>query len=352
MRPQYMHHTTQADIARRLNVTRITVSKALRNYPDISAEMKKKVLAMAEKLGYSPNLVAQNLASGKTSTLGVVIPDLENIFFAYATDSIIDAATEKNYNVFVTISRENQKLEKLNIGKLIGMRVDGLLVCVSQHTDDAEIFRQIKRLKIPLVFFDRKFEGLKFPNITFDDRYGALLTLGEIIQEGYTKIAHIAGYANVSIGRQRCAGYKEALRKNGIPINPEWIIEGGFELKDGYDAFMRLYRSKKLPEIIFAVNDRAALGVYQAAKEVGMNIPADIGIVAYGFNDIAQTFTPALSVINQNPRTIGLSAANMLIEEIENKSNTPRDGVILKEEFLWNASIIRKDRRNDGAILR
>jgi LacI family transcriptional regulator len=304
--------------------------------------MKKKVLDMAAKLGYTPNLVAQNLTSGKTLTLGVVIPDLENSFFSYATDSIIDAATEKNYNVFITISRENQRLENLNIRKLIGMRVDGLLVCVSQQTDDAELFRQIKRSKIPLVFFDRKFEGLRFPNITFDDKHGAIHTIEEIIQEGYTKIAHIAGYSNVSIGKERLAGYREALKRNGIAINPDWIIEGGFEIKDGYEAFMRLYRSGQLPEIIFAVNDRAALGVYQAAKEVGVNIPADIGVVAYGFNDIARTFTPPLSVINQNPRTIGLAAARMLIEEIEHKAATATNAVVLKEEFLWSASIVRK----------
>jgi LacI family transcriptional regulator len=346
-----MPHATQSDIAKRLNVTRITVSKALRNYPDISAGMKKKVLDTAAKLGYTPNLVAQNLTSGKTLTLGVVIPDLENNFFAYASDSIIDAAAEKNYNVFVTISRENQKIEKLNIRKLIGMRVDGLLVCVSQQTNDAGIFKQVRKSRTPLVFFDRKFEGLRYPNITFDDRQGALLALEEIIQDGYTKIAHIAGYSNVSIGKKRCDGYKEALRKNGIKINSEWIIEGGFEFKDGYDAFMQLYHSKNLPEIIFAVNDRAALGVYQAAKEVGVNIPTDIGIVAYGFKDIAQTFTPTLSVINQNPRTLGLAAARMLIEEIDHNTKAAANGVVLEEEFLWNASIIRKKNKlGDRAI--
>jgi len=337
-----MAHATQLDIARKLNVTRITVSKALRNHPDISTEMKKKVLDTADELGYSPNLIAQNLTSRKTFTLGVVIPDLENNFFAFATDSIIDAAAEKNYNVFVTVSRENQNNEKINIQKLIGMRVDGLLVCVSQQTTDPQIFNHIKKLNIPLVFFDRQFEGLQFPNITFDDRHGAVVALEKIIKEGYTRIVHIAGYSNVSIGNERSAGYKEALERNGIKINPEWIIEGGFEVKDGYNAFMQLYHSKNLPEVIFAVNDRAALGVYHAAKEVGVNIPEDIGIAAFGFNDIAQSFTPALSIINQNPRKIGLAAAEMLIEEIENENSPQMRQIIIEEEFLWNASIPRK----------
>jgi LacI family transcriptional regulator len=334
-----MAHATQSDIAKRLSVTRITVSKALRNHPDISSDMKKKVLDTAEKLGYIPNLIAQNLISGRTFTLGVVIPDLENSFFAYATDSIIDTAAENKYHVVVTVSRENQDNEKLNIQKLIGMRVDGLLICVSQQTTDPKIFNYTKKVNIPLVFFDRQFEGLHYPNITFDDRGGAVITLDKIIEEGYTRIAHIAGYSNVSIGKERCNGYREALAKNGIQINPEWIIEGGFEVEDGYRAFMRLYNSRNLPEIIFAVNDRAALGVYHAAREVGLRIPDDIGVVAFGFDEVAQTFTPALSIINQNPRKIGLTAAKLLIVEIENKHSSTIQQRIIEVEFLWNASI-------------
>ncbi len=206
-----MAHLTQSDIAKKLNVTRITVSKALRNHPDISTEMRKKIKSTAEELGYIPNLVAQNLTTRKTFTMGVVIPDLENSFFAYAVDSIIDSASEKNYNVFLTVSRESQKNEILNIQKLIGMRVDGLLVCVSQHTTDPQIFNHIKKLKIPLVFFDRQFEGLEFPYIKFNDMEGAVSALDKIIEEGYTKIAHFAGYSNVSVGKERALGYKEAL---------------------------------------------------------------------------------------------------------------------------------------------
>lgn len=337
-----MKHATQIDIARKLNVSRITVSKALRNHPDISAGMKRKVHEVAEELGYIPNLIAQNLTSRRTFTLGVVVPDLENSFFAYATDSIIDAASNNNYNVFVTVSRENQNNEIVNIQKLIGMRVDGLLVCVTQQTSDPQIFNHIKKLNIPLVFFDRQFEGLTFPSIIFDDSNGAVAALRKIIEEGYTQIAHIAGYSNVSIGKERCQGFRQALSENGLEINPDWIIEGGFEVDDGYNAFMKLYESNHLPEIIFAVNDRIALGVYHAANKVGIKIPEDIGIAAFGFNEIAQTFSPKLSIINQNPRKMGLAATEMLIEEIENKNSDKKKQIAIEEEFLWNDSILVK----------
>lgn len=336
-----MTHITQLDIAKKLNVTRITVSKALRNHPDISAKMKKKVLDTAEELGYIPNLIAQNLTTRRSFTLGVVIPDLENSFFAYATDSIIDTASGIDYNVFVTVSRENQQSEKLNIQKLIGMRVDGLLVCVSQETQDPQIFNHVKKLNIPLVFFDRQFEGLEFPSITFNDRKGAVTALDKILDNGYTKIAHFAGYSNVSIGRERCFGYTDALKSKGIKIKPQWIIEGGFEIKDGYDSFMKLYNTKNLPEIIFTANDRIAFGVYKAIQEKGLNVPDDIGILAYGFSETAQNFSPSLSIINQDPRKIGNTAAELLIKMIKNPGIEKPYNIIIEEEFIWNNSIVK-----------
>lgn len=337
-----MNHTTQIDIARKLNVTRITVSKALRNHPDISAEMKKKVRETAEDLGYIPNLIAQNLSSKKTFTLGVIVPDLENSFFAYAIDSIIDMAKGKNYIAFVTVSRENEDHEKANIQKLIGMRVDGFLVCVTQQTNDPQVFNNIKKLNIPLVFFDRQFTGLGFSSLTFDDRNGAIVALEQIIEKGYSRFAHIAGYSTVSIGKERGEGFRQALQNKGLAINPDWIIEGGLEIADGYNAFMKLYHSNDLPEIIFAVNDRTALGVYHAAKKVGVKIPEDIGIAAFGFNEVAQTFTPTLSIINQNPRIIGSAAAEMLIEEIETANFAEKKQIKIKEDFQWNESILKK----------
>jgi LacI family transcriptional regulator len=340
-----MAHPTQSDIAKKLRVTRITVSKALRGHPDISTEMKRRVKAVAADLGYTPNLIAQNLTAQRTYTLGVVIQDLENSFFAYATDSVIDAAAERNYNVFVTVSRENQQSETLNIQKLIGMRVDGLLVCVSQQTNDPSIFDRVRNLGIPLVFFDRQFDGLDFPAITFDDRNGAENALDKVIRNGYRKIAHFGGYSTVSISRERCLGYKRALAKNGIEINPEWIIEGGFEIKDGYEAFMNLYRAADLPEIIFTVNDRVALGVYRAIREVGLKVPDDIGVLGFGFSDTAQTFSPSLSIINQDPRRVGSAAAKVLIELITKPEAVNHRDTVIEETFLWNDSIIKKPNR-------
>lgn len=338
-----MFNIRQADIAKELNVSRVTVSKALRNHPDISREMKRKIEATAARMGYVPNLIARQLNTKKTHTLGINVPDLENSFFSYIVDSMIDYATEHDFYVILTVSREKEDIEKQNIKNLIGMRVEGLLVCLSQETIDREIFRTVEKMKIPLVFFDRTFDNLKFSTVTFDDKTGALNGLNNIIKEGYTRIAHFAGYSTTNIGKTRIEGYTQALKENKIPIREEWIIEGGFELKDGYESFKKLKSAGPLPEIIFTVNDRVALGVYNAAKETGLRIPEDIGIVGYGFNETTDFFDPPLTVINQDPRKIAVEAITLLINEIENpdKKIRKRSKLSIDEEFIWRNSVKR-----------
>ena len=337
-----MAFRTQTDIANKLKVSRVTVSKALRDHPDISLEMKRRVKETAEEFGYTPNLIAKNLTSKKTLTIGIVVPDLENSFFSYAIDSIVDIASEHHYHTILTVSRENEKNEKNNIQSLIGMRVDGLLVCVSQRTSDSYIFEEVKKKNIPFVFFDRQLEGMGFSSVTFNDKTGAIDALNQIIKNGYSSIAHFAGYLNVSISQNRCEGYRIALEKNGLKIDPAWILEAGFEIQDGYNSFMRLYQTRKMPEIIFAVNDRVAFGAYKAIQEVGMAIPKDIGIMGFGFNETAQMFSPTLSIIHQDPRKLGIAALEVLIEEIQNTKQSKPRNVIIEEEFIWNNSIIKK----------
>jgi len=337
-----MVNIRQSDIARELNISRVTVSKALRDHPDISQAMKIKIGEVARKMGYIPNLIARQLNSRRTFTIGIVVPDLENSFFSYIVDSMIDYATEHNYYVILTVSREKENIEKQNIENLIGMRVDGLLVCLSQETTGKHVFDVVKKMKIPLVFFDRAFENSEFSKVVFNDKTGAKSSLKKIIQEGYTKIANFAGYSRISIGSQRTGGYLEALSENKIPVKREWILEGGFELDDGYTSFKRLNSSGNLPEVIFAVNDRVALGAYKAAKEAGLRIPEDIGIFGFGFHEITDFFTPQLTVINQDPRKLGLEAIRLLIDEIENKIVKGQSNMLIEEEFLWRKSVKRR----------
>lgn len=341
-----MINIRQSDIAKKLNVSRITVSKALRDHPDISQEMKAKVIRAAKKMGYVPNLIATQLNTRKTFTIGIVVPDLENSFFALVVDSMIDYATEKKYHVILTVSREKEAIEQQNIENLIGMRVDGLLVCLSQETKDSEIFSRVKKMKIPMVFFDRAFEKLGFPVVVFDDKAGALNALDQVIGLGYTRIAHFAGYSSVNIGKRRAEGYKSALRKHRLPLRKNWILEGGFEFKDGYDSFIKMFQMKELPELVFTVNDRVALGAYKAANECGIKIPSEIGIFGYGFNETTDMFQPPFTVINQDPRKMGHQAVALLFDMIDKKTNSNPADIKIGEDFLWKNSILTKEKIN------
>jgi len=337
-----MVNIRQSDIAKELNISRVTVSKALRDHPDISKAMKKKIIEKAGKMGYVPNLIARQLNSRRTFTIGIVVPDLENSFFSYVVDSMIDYATDHSYHVILTVSREKERIEKQNIENLIGMRVDGLLVCLSQETKDTQMFDIVGKMNIPLVFFDRAFKSLKFSRVVFNDKSGAASSLKSIIGEGYTRLANFSGFQTTSIGNERAEVFTETLLENNIPIKKEWIIESGFELKDGYESFKKLSSSGNLPEVIYTVNDRVALGAYKAAKEAGLRIPEDIGIFGFGFIEITDFFSPQLTVINQDPRKMGMEAAKLLISEIGDVSRRGMTSVLIDVEFLWRKSVKRK----------
>lgn len=328
---------TQEDIARRLRVSRITVSKALRGHDDISETMKEKVLSTARKMGYTPNLVASNLSRKKTNMVGIVIPDLENSFYAYLSDTIIDELSEAGYTAIITVSREKEESERENILTLLGLRVDGLLVCTSQSTRDKDLFDLSARMGTPLVFFDRIIRDAGSGSVAFDDREGTLNALDSLINAGFTKIAHFAGYSSVSVGRIRSAAFRFALRKRGIEIKSDWIIEGGFEVEDGYNAFMKIADRNELPQLVFAVNDRVALGAYKAASVKGLKIPQDISVAGFGFRETTEMFSPPLAVINQEPRRMGAEAVRILTSEIRGLKHEKH--VLIPVNFIKNKSV-------------
>jgi LacI family transcriptional regulator len=337
-----MRHITQEDIARKLNVTRITVSKALRDHPDISVSMKQRVLEAADQMGYSPNQIARQLTTRTTHTIGVIVPDLENSFFSHVVNAIIDTATGQDYQIILAVSRENEDLEKKNIRNLIGKRVDGLLVCLSQQTPVTTEFEYLRNMGIPVVFFDRAPAGTGCSRILFDDNRGVRLAIDRLVIAGFTRIAHLAGYSTTGIGKERLDGYLAALEKNGLISWKEWIIEGGYEVRDGYQSFLQLHRHGNLPEVVLAVNDRVALGVYKACRELGLRIPEDIGVAGFGFPETTELFNPPLAVITQDPRLMGRMACERLLAEIRSESGDSGMEIRIAEDFQWNSSVKHK----------
>ncbi|MDP4172570.1 MAG: LacI family DNA-binding transcriptional regulator [Bacteroidota bacterium] len=337
MRPKQI---TLSDIAQKLNVSTVTVSKALRDHPDISPETKKAVKKISEELGYSPNFMARNLSSRKSNMIGVVLPKIAQHFFSSIIEHIYDFAFANNYEIILTVSQENAERQVKHVQTLLSMRVDGMIISISQDTKDLEIFEIVKSRQIPLVFMDRipDIDGVN--KVRVDDYGGAYKAIEHAIKIGYKNIAHFSGNLDINIGRERLNGYKAALKDNGIKINPDWIVKGDFGEKSGYDSFMKLYHENKLPDLIFTVTYPVALGVYAAAQEVGMRIPDDIDVICFG-DAMTQSFlSPPLSCINQPTKEIADNSMQVLLDNIHNKEDFQAKEIVIDTNLILRGTCI------------
>jgi len=346
-------HITQKDIAKKLGVSRVTVSKALSEDADISTEMKRKVRAAAAEAGYIIHHGARSLQMRRTNTIGVVIPDISNSFFSRAIRGIIDKATARGYHVILTVSDENAETERENIHTLLSYRVDGLLVALSKDPDDWTIFDQARKMDVPLVFFDRVPDSSEFSTVAVDNRKAAQKLVEFVISSGYDKIGHLAGSQTLAIGRNRMAGYLAALKKHGIPRRNDWIISGGFDRSSGYEGFLRLLQARDRPDVIFAANDRIAQGAYKAIKEVKLAIPDDIGVVAFGHSEFAELLQPRLTIIDCPPVALGQQAVEILFSEIANPATKRRHRSLLKTTLeVGESLLVRKGQFAEAEVMR
>lgn len=310
---------TLEDIARKLRVSKVTVSKALRGHQDISVEMKKKIKKLAQEIGYYPNFVARNLSSRKSNTIGVIVPKIAHYFFASVIEGIYDAAYKHNYEIILTVSQESAERELRHINSLLSMRVDGLIISLSEQTKNDTIFHTIKKMGIPLTFMDRVPRLNGFNTVTVDDRGGAFAATRHALEIGYRKIAHLAGYQHTNIGRERYRGFVDALNQYGIKKKREWIVYGGFGESDGYSGFKKLYETGELPQMVFAVTFPVALGIYRAVKELGLRIPDDIDLICFGNSGLSQFLSPPMSYVDQPNYELGQCALELTLENIQKK---------------------------------
>lgn len=310
---------TLNDIAKIVNLTKVSVSKALRNHPDISEATKKVVREVANDLGYRPNLIARSLTSSKSKTLGVVVPKIDHNFFSHIVAGIQKYATSHGYGIVLTVSEEQEELEKKHIESLVSMQVEGLLVSVSMETKDQKIFEWLRDIQIPLVFFDRHIPNLGFNSVIIDDKKASMQGVEELIKLGYTNIAHLAGYDHVLIGKHRRLGYEKALRKHDIEIDPNKIVYGGFGEKSGYRGAKELLERGERPEAIFGVTFPVTLGAYMAMKEIDPDYLSKVKMLTIGDDDMLTLtiFDYPQYFVDQPAITIGQKATELLIKEID-----------------------------------
>lgn len=337
---------TLDDIAARIGVSKVTVSKALRGHPDISVETAERVKAVARELGYSPNYMARNLSARRTNTIGVIVPKIAHHFFASVIEGIYDSALLNGYEVILTVSQESAERELQHLNSLLSMRVDGLIVSVSQQTKDFSVFEEIRNMGMPLTFMDRVPPAEGFNTVVGDDRGGAFAATEHLLNLGYRKIAHLGGYHYTSIGRERAKGFFDAMKKHRVPVRKEWVVYGGFDEGEGYKGFKALYATGELPEVILAATFPVALGVYRAVKEMGMKIPNDVDIICFGNSGLNHLLSPSMSYIDQPTRELGQRALEVTLESIRQKAEHPAQHIKLPTSLVLCETCTTKSRNS------
>jgi LacI family transcriptional regulator len=330
------NHITLDDIATKLDVSRVTVSKALRGHPDISIEMTKKVRALADKLGYTPNIIARSLSSRRSNMIGLVVPKIAHSFFSSVIEGVYDVAFANSYETILTVSMENPEREWKHLQTLVAMRVDGIIISISQKTRDLKRFKWIQKMGIPLVFVDRIPEPAPetFSSVQSDDHDGAYQATEHALKIGYRKMGFIGGNTKINIGKNRLEGFKDALKEYHIPLNRNWIVAGGYGREDGYAGLKALYQSGNMPEFVLAATYPVALGMYEAAKDLNIRIPDDIDLICYGDTDVARFLAPAISVVRQPTRELGERAVQILMKNITEPEVVHEHHVILPSQLV------------------
>jgi LacI family transcriptional regulator len=344
------NQVTIKDIARELGISPSTVSRALKNHPDISAETKKAVHELAEKLNYQPNIVALSLRHSKTNTIGVIIPEIVHYFFSTVISGIESVAYEAGYNVILTQSNESAQREATDLRALFNSRVDGMLISISRETKQYDHIENILTKDVPVVFFDRWYDNPRTSKVLVDDYEGAYEAVKHLISQGCKRIAHLEAVPGLSISEDRKRGYVDALKDHGHVIDEQLtVICPSGSLEDGQRAAEKLLSLKNPPDGIFANNDLLAFGAMQVIKKKGLKIPDDIAMMGYSNWFFSALMDPPLSSVHQPGFEMGQEAARLLIRQIELKgkdnAEVKPEKKILKTHLVIRESSLKKNKR-------
>jgi DNA-binding LacI/PurR family transcriptional regulator len=329
--------TTIKDIAIALNISTSTVSRAMRDAPDVKAETKAAVKALSEKLDYQPNRLALSLLNRQTNTIGVIIPNLDYVL-STMVKGIDEVALGAGYTVMVCQSDESYGREMVNTKRLLDSLVDGFIVSVSSETKVFEHIKKIQDKKIPLVLFDRIVNNIAAPKIRLDNIDGGIQATEHLIEQGFKKIAILAGPENLNISNKRMEGYLQTLKAHGLRSDKGHIIHCDFNQQYAYEATKELIASKNRPDAIFTISDRMAIGAMLAIKEKGLSMPDDIGLVGFNNEPIVSLVTPAISSVEMYAFEIGKATAKAYIEMMSTGNDMSDQEIIIKPKLFVRTS--------------
>lgn len=329
------------DIARDLGISTVTVSKVLRGNPDISEKTRARVLKRMQELNYKPNMLARGLASGRTFTVGLVVPDLVHPFFAEFAKALAGTLREAQMALLLASSEENPDLEQQEIRTLLGRGVDVLLIASCQA--QLKSFYELGDERTPFLLVDRNFPYLSAHFVGSDDYAIGRIATEHLIATGKKRIAHIGGRAAMSPSLERLRGYRDTLREHQMDSPDELIVtrDRVEELGDeaGYQAMQELLNLRTRPDAIFCYNDMTAIGAMEAVRAAGLSVPGDVAFVGTGNLRYAKYLRIPLTSVDQEPEVLGLRAGELALQVVA-KPDLPSRAILLEPRLVVRQSSI------------
>ena len=320
-----MPYATLADIAKRANKSIATVSRVLNGKENegirISKKTRDQILAMAKELNYHPNYLARHLVKKDSRVIGLLIPDIMQIFFNEICYHLSRLLYKRGYDLLLAHSYEDPEPERKAIEMILARRVNGIVVAPAMGQRNLELLEDIENRKIPLILLHRYFVGKDFHAVTSDDVRGSYLLVDHLIKQGARNIIFICGNKKTSVSLERIEGYRTAFKDHGLAVQEEHILESGYFQKDGYEITRRMLAKDKLRDVeaIMGVNDEIALGAMQALWEKGINVPDDILVAGYGDERYSKYLKVSLTSVQQPTNVLARETCTMLMKLIEGK---------------------------------
>ncbi|PWJ58351.1 LacI family transcriptional regulator [Dyadobacter jejuensis] len=335
---------TIKDIAKRFHCSPSTVSRALNDHPAINEDTRRNIKEYALEVGYQKNEVSLSLLNKKTATLGVVVPSIGHYYETAVIEGLHAVLQPLGYTLNICVTNENYLLEKEYLTKLLSNRIEGIFLSVAQETYDAgyyEHLEQVNQRHTPLIFIDREYETFETSRATVDDYHGAFAAVEHLIQMGYRHIAHLKGPNGLTVTEQRFKGYIDCLRKYNLDISEELIINTNFKVESAIVPTKRLLDLPLPPDAIFGVNDQVAIGAMRVAKDRGLRIPQDIGLVGFDNSPITAYTYPSLTTVGRPGRKIGMEASRLFLNQLNASEDFRHENIVLPAELIIRESTLR-----------
>lgn len=325
------------DLAKSLNISASTVSRALSNHPSIRKKTKEKVLQLAKELGYQQNTYASGLRLKRTKTIGVIVPRLDSYFMATVIYGLEKELNKNGYNLIISQSQESEAKEKEGILTFFSNRVDGLIISLSSETNQINLHEIFLNQNIPVVFFDRVSNHQKCTSVIIDNFKAAYEITSHLIEQGCKEIFHFTGNLNCSVYQDRFAGYKKALKDNGLSFQKHLVLSDGLDTHSTSKFLSRIKNKEFKMDGIFATNDNSAVEIICGLKELGYQVPNDIAVAGFNNNPISKIVEPNLTSVNYPGDEMGEITAKTIVNLILNKDTKPKK-IILSHQLIARSS--------------